>query len=1330
MATVLLQAAGGALGSFLGGPIGGLIGRSIGGLIGSVVDSYLLGIVFAPAAVQQQGPRLSGVQLQASQEGQAITRTYGRIRIAPEIVWATRFKETTSTTTSGGGKGGGGQKVVTTTYNYYCSFAAALCTGPILGIGRIWADGKPMDLTGVTYRLYLGTETQAVDPKIAATEGVAFAPAFRGVAYIVFEELLLEKYGNRIPQINVEVYSRASPTITGDELEEKLRGVTVIPGLSEFAYATDQVVNSGVAIGGTSLGWGNANAAGDTIINSNGERSGSDFTNSINDLKMIMTGVDAVSLVVAWHFTDLRVGVSQVRPKVETASKTTTPWSWQVSGITRAGAQVVSQDANGALLGGAPADRSVFQAIQYLTSKGYRIMFYPFIIGDIPSGNTLPNPYSDNAAGVGQAVFPWRGRITCSPSRGYVGTVDKTAAATTQVNTFFGTTLASSFGAWNGDTIPFSGSGTDWSYRRMILHYAKLCAAAGGIQSFLIGSELVELNRIRGTSNSFPAVAQLVTLAADVAGILGGSVKVGYAADWSEYCSFRPTDGSNDVFFHLDPLWSSSSISFIGIDNYMPLSDWRSIPGHIDGNTYDTIYDLNYLQSNIEGGEYYTWYYASQADRDNQVRTAITDGAYSKPWVFRQKDMRNWWLNQHFDRPAGVESGSPTAWVPQSKPIWFTEYGCPSIDKGTNQPNVFVDPKSSESAYPYYSTRARDPLIQRRYLDSIHSYWATPANNPTSTVYSAPMADVANFYVWTWDARPYPDFPNKGFGTVWRDGDNWQTGHWLTGRMGMAPVDKVAADLCSNLPVTLDTSKLVGLMYGYKIERAMSPREALNTLATTFMFDAYESGGVIRFALRGGKSVQTLTVDDLIDDKGDYGPFLITRAQETDLPLESSIQFTESNGSYDVGSVFSRRTITTATDRTSSSEIAAVMDRDMMQQISDILLMDVWIQREKLACVLPPSMLKLDPSDVVTFNLNGRIFDVRIEELGYEFIRSMKGSRTDRSTYYRVPTTVQKPPIGDLSKPVAGSIDFLDLPMLTDTDDPYAPWIALFANPWVTYNVFRSPTTNFTLDVDVLTPAIVGLLVNPLSAGPEGIWDLGNTITVQLLSTTVLQSLADIEVFSGRNAAAIKCSNGEWEIVQWRNATIVAAQTWSLTGLLRAQMGTENAMNSGAAASSGFVLLDNILQSTVGSAQFKVPLNWKFGPASKDIGDTTYRQVAYTPQGINQRPLSPVQLSASRTGVNDLTLSWIRRDRKGADNWEVPNIPMSESMEAYDIEIYNVAGTAIVRTITDNPTASFVYTSAMQVADLSVNVTTLKYTVYQKSSVYGRGMGRTKTVIT
>ena len=100
------------------------------------------------------------------------------------IIWATDFREETRTSRQGGGKGGG-PKVETTEYLYYASFAVALCEGEITGIGRIWADGKPLDTSGMTWRWYPGSETQEPDPFIAATTGNDATPAYRGTAYVV-----------------------------------------------------------------------------------------------------------------------------------------------------------------------------------------------------------------------------------------------------------------------------------------------------------------------------------------------------------------------------------------------------------------------------------------------------------------------------------------------------------------------------------------------------------------------------------------------------------------------------------------------------------------------------------------------------------------------------------------------------------------------------------------------------------------------------------------------------------------------------------------------------------------------------------------------------------------------------------------------------------------------------------------------------------------------------------------------------------------------------------------------------------------------------------------
>ena len=132
--------------------------------------------------------------------------------------------------------------------------------------------------------------------------------------------------------------------------------------------------------------------------------------------------------------------------------------------------------------------------------------------------------------------------------------------------------------------------------------------------------------------------------------------------------------------------------------------------------------------------------------------------------------------------------------MPESKPIWFTEFGCPAVDRGTNQPNVFFDPKSSESFVPYFSRGWRDDAIQRAYLEATLLYWADPANNPLSPLYGAPMIHMAEAAAWTWDARPYPQFP--GLADVWDDGPNWERGHWLTGRLGSVPLAALVRHLC------------------------------------------------------------------------------------------------------------------------------------------------------------------------------------------------------------------------------------------------------------------------------------------------------------------------------------------------------------------------------------------------------------------------------------------------------------------------------------------------------------------------------------------------------
>ena len=193
MATLILS----TVGSVLGGPVGG----AIGALIGQQIDQAIIG------SPTRKGPRLKELAVQTSSYGAAIPRHYGRMRVAGSVIWATELKERREK--SGGGKG----KPKVVSYTYSTSFAVALASRPIRGVGRIWADGNLLrgaaeDLkVGGTFRLHTGEGDQDRDPLIAAAEGSARTPAFRAIAYAVFEDLALADFGNRIPSLTFEVFA-------------------------------------------------------------------------------------------------------------------------------------------------------------------------------------------------------------------------------------------------------------------------------------------------------------------------------------------------------------------------------------------------------------------------------------------------------------------------------------------------------------------------------------------------------------------------------------------------------------------------------------------------------------------------------------------------------------------------------------------------------------------------------------------------------------------------------------------------------------------------------------------------------------------------------------------------------------------------------------------------------------------------------------------------------------------------------------------------------------------------------------------------------------------
>ena len=1266
MAQLIFSTIGQAVGSYAAPTalraFGAAFGQAAGSMLGRAIDQRIFG-----ETRKIEGPRLTDVHLQGGSEGASIPAVYGRARIAGQVIWAARFKERKEKHEVGGGGGGkgGGSSATRTDYVYSLSFAIGLCEGEIARIGGIWANGDAFDGARANMRVYLGGEDQAPDPLIEAIEGEDAAPAFRGLAYVVFEDLPLADFGNVIPQMSFEIV-RPAPAGLGARLEEQVQGVCLIPGSGEFVYATQEVRRK--------IGPGQ-----ETPENVHVEQGRANLLVTLDQLQSDLPNCKNVLLVTSWFGNDLRAGSCAIRPGVEIDNKATSPISWRAGGVTRSGAHLVSLHDGAPAFGGTPADATLVAAIQELKARGFKVGLYPFLLMDIAPGNGLVDPYG----GDEQAAYPWRGRITPTPED------DQTAAIASEVAAFFGAAAPADFSV-SGDVIAYAGP-SEWSFRRFILHNAKIAAQAGGVDFFILGSELRGLTAARDSATSFPAVTALRALAADVRAILGASTKLTYAADWSEYFGHQPSDGSGDAFFHLDPLWADSNVDCVGIDWYPPLTDWRDGPGHLDSTLGRDDTDPIYLQGRIEAGENYDYYYASGPDRIAQTRTPISDGAYGEPWIYRAKDVRNFWARAHYDRPGGVRSETPTAWVPQSKPIWFVEIGCPAIDKGANAPNLFIDNKSDESAAPPFSSGARDDLIQRRTLEAYLTYWVEDgAHNPSSSVDGRAMLDPDGVFIWAWDARPHPAFPARD--DVWSDGGAWRRGHWLNGRAGLANLSEVARDLCARAGVDdVDASALAGAVSGYIVDSPATPRAALEPLMAAFDFFAREREGALVFAHRGADAALILSASDFA---AETGLAYRTRGDPAETPIEARVAFVDAARDYAIAHVSARR-LDKAQGGVETLAAPLVLEAGAAEFIAERMLADARAAAERFEIALGPAHLALEPGDLIAF-ADASLEHFEIERLVQAETLRLLARRAASPVARAASLAEPSAPAQPLLAPTP-AIALIDAPPLLGAENDERPLFAAFAEPWHGAHelYLGSSAALASLRASASAPAIMGELAWALWPGPVGRRDQGNRIRVKLYGGA-LESVTEEALLNGANAFAVEGEAGEWEILQARDAVLVGPLEYELSCFLRGQQASAHAMGAPTPVGARIVKLDErLVRANIAAHEWNGLLRFAAPPWAGFSTDPRAETGDVSLPHAWARPWPPAHVRAERLASGDVALSWVRRARLG-DHWGPGEPPLNEPREAYRLEIYD--GETLKRAV-EAEIPAWTYPEADQIAD-------------------------------
>lgn len=1088
---------------------------------------------------------LDRVTVTSDNPNDTIPFIYGTVRVGGKIIWTSPIQTKINKSHLFTGKWGILPTKTPDKYVYSMSFAVALCEGEIDRVNNIYLNDRLISSDIIT-RVYTGTHTQTIDPLIQSFEGNT-AKSFRHTAYVVIEDIPIDLYNKNLPNFTFDVVRGSNPKI-----EDSIKSVCLIPASGEFVYATDLVQRDA--------------EFSPIYENVHTPSYESDFAICVKNLKNAYKNLKHISMVVGWFFDHTDPAILNVLPAVETRNKNTTPLIWSVAGYNRQTAWLVSHNNNIPAYGGTPSDEAVRQGIIKLYQAGYKVTFYPFLFGDIVPNNPQNQP-----------AYPWRGRITPTGSN-----TQKANA----INRFF-------------DSNNNNGAG----YNAMIIHYANLCKQINdiypnAIDLFIIGSELKGLTQTK-IGNQYPAVEKLCNLATQVRNILGTSVKITYAADWSEGGSFTAPDNSLD--FPLDDLWSDTNIDYIAYDWYAPLTDWRDGDNHLDTQLADNDKDLIYLQSCIEGGEGYDWYYANDNHRDNQIRTPITDGAYNEPFVYRIKDIRNRWLHYHYPRDSnGIRLTTPTSWIPQSKKIIFTELGCPAVNKGGNSPNLFPDPKSSENALPHYSNGQQDDFIQRAVLKAYLDYWETETT----------MIDTERTAIWCVDARPYPVFPARS--DIWGDSGLFQTGHWIDGRGGFTTLQDIITDITqrAGLHVTFQDFTNITIQ-GFVINRQMSAENMLTDLMKLFQIRLTNHNN-IDIVTNGEKGVFALNENNIVRfiDNG-TGDILgdATNSNIDNNHYQSIInrvihhQFSGYQSGNSVGLLKNNSFVTQSHDDNLPTKIQAyfldvqsageknflevsALVNNHQNNVKMVLSLsgfshDIKPYLETYLYALRASMVTtkllvyqqhIKAGDIVTYD--GKKYYVHAIEYNNYLMRLslVLFSGYKKPVFYKN---------NDFIKPQSDYA--LASPIIKYVTIGINQYIGLSVKPYYkNYYLYRTPVNGSVTEYvsEIIPTMIYGYTATDFYNRPTNIIDTEHDLWIILPNGESLGSLTSADIAQGHNRLAIYNANSDlWELISFETAILVdnTINKYQLSKISRGLLSTDNAMGSPVSAGANIVMMNNSL---------------------------------------------------------------------------------------------------------------------------------------------------------
>lgn len=505
-----------------------------------------------------------------------------------------------------------------------------------------------------------------------------------------------------------------------------------------------------------------------------------------------------------------------------------------------------------------------------------------------------------------------------------------------------------------------------------------------------------------------------------------------------------------------------------------------------------------------------------------------------------------------------------------------------------------------------------------------------------------------------------------------------------------ATLDQIVADLCDRAgmsPAEFDVSELTDSVTGLTLAGEYTASSSIDVLRSSYMFDKCEPGDKLYFPKRGKPVVLTLDIDDLVEI-----PDLSRREQATEVPKKLHLHYANATAGYaPIKSTYMRSSADVQSTLETTVQVPVVLDTDQAAQMVEKMFKVTTADAQgEIKISVPDSFVRLVVSDCIGLNLRGQVRRLRIDDIEMADGVMHLTCRADRQSAYTSVLTgipVDPPTLPPSTLPGDTVFAVMDIPARIDSEDDLHYVVAGTggAEGWTGWAYQRSLDggANFSTVQSISRAAIMGRLINTVSAASPWYTDRTNVVRVQLLrGGQVLEDLTELQFLSEGGAFALQGPDG-WEILQYLDAEDEGDGVFALSTLHRGQLNTPTSAHG---ADSLFVMLDRASHIPAQAAWLGESLAHR--GVSLGRSPEGAAEITETFTGKSQREWPVASLRMSRAG-DSITATWAPRHRFGSDDQPIASanfigfrVTVTDGATTHTADVtsptytYNVAGMA------------------------------------------------------